>query len=190
MKYIYVLLAGVFFLSGCVGMERRVVGVDGLPEPTVIFNQTDSGFILSCLYELGSVRSEEFDEWFAESEEQLVNFSDEDKLRFICLSLHLEANYEQFQKGLILLEAYTLEETRDRQAMSGLLDLVNRLDEGKVSRWSMRKKLLNEKEGLKKEMETLKGDLKHGEVKIKELQNQIEQLKNIENIMKSREHSL
>lgn len=188
MRYICIFLIGMFFLGGCVGAKRQGADIDGFIEPTVVFNSADSGFILSCLDELASVGGKEFDDWFAEAEAQMLEGSDEDKLRFICLSLHSEASYGQFKKGIALLEEYTVEHSRDRQAMEGLLGLVNRLDKTKISRWSIRKKLLDEKEELESEVDTLKGELQHGRIKIKELQNQIEQLKNIENIMRSREH--
>ena len=58
--------------------------------------------------------------------------------------------------------------------------LVDRLDEEIVNRWSAWKSLLNDKKELKAKVESLK-------VTIEEQQKQIDQLKNIENIIKSRE---
>ena len=64
--------------------------------------------------------------------------------------------------------------------MHGFLVLVDRLDEEILNRWSAWKSLLNDKKELKAKVESL-------QVKIVAQQHQIEQLKNIENIMKTRE---
>ena len=60
-----------------------------------------------------------------------------------------------------------------------------------VNRWSAWKSLLNDKKELKAEVESLRKELKAKieslNITVEEQQKQIEQLKNIENIIKSRE---
>ena len=63
--------------------------------------------------------------------------------------------------------------------MLGFRILVNRIDEEIMNRWSAWKSLLNDKKELLAEVESLK-------VRVEEQQKQIERLKNIENIIKSR----
>jgi len=195
MKYILILLSGVVFFSGCVAVNRQPQGAHEAIKPTVVFRQAAGSYILSCMEDLGSIRSKEFNGYFKAAQGQFENGSDEDTLRFICLSLHVKANYEQFKQGTAVLEQYIGEHPDSREEMSGLLGLVDRLDQAKITRWSSRKKMLDEKEelegevsALQAEVEALKGECEQDKVRIQELRNQIEQLKNIENIIKNREH--
>ncbi len=195
MKNFLILLFLAFLLSGCVAANRQAVGANEELEPTVVFRPADSSYILSCLQGLGSIRSKEFNAHFEAAERHLEYGSDEDSLRFICLSLNIKANYEQFQQGKDVLEQYIQEHPDSREEMAGLLGLVERLDQAKVTRWSSRKKMLDEKEELEAEVmrlqaevEKLQGQSEQDKVRIQELRNQIEQLKNIENIIKNREH--
>jgi chromosome segregation ATPase len=195
MRLFLFFLCGSFLLGGCVAANRQTAGLDELLEPTVVFRASDSGYILSCLQELGSLHSKEFNAYFSATEARLENGDDEDQLRFICLSLSTKANYKQFKQGEGLLEQYIKEHPDSQKEMAGLRALVDRLDQAKVTRWSSRKKMLDEKEELEAEVaalqariETLQGEHEQDTVRIKELRNQIEQLKNIENIIKNREH--
>jgi len=182
-------------MGGCVATNRQTDGLDELLEPTVVFRAGDSGYILSCLQQLHSLHSKEFNAYFTATEARLENGNDEDKLRFICLSLNTKANYKQFKQGEILIGQYIKDHPDSREEMKGLLLLVDRLDQAKVTRWSNRKKMLDEKDELEAEVaslrtriEALQGEHEQDTVKIQELRNQIEQLKNIENIIKNREH--
>ncbi|HHD63140.1 MAG TPA: hypothetical protein ENK96_01975 [Desulfobulbaceae bacterium] len=195
MKLLLFFLCGSFLLGGCVAANRQTGGLDELLEPTVVFRANDSAYILSCLQKLGSLHSKEFNAYFSATEARLASGKDEDKLRFICLSLNTKANYKQFKQGEALLGLYIKEHPDSREEMKGLLSLVDRLDQVKVTRWSNRKKMLDEKDELETEVaslrariETLQGEHEQDTVKIQELRNQIEQLKNIENIIKNREH--
>jgi hypothetical protein len=195
MKFIFILLSGFVFLSGCVAANRQSQGAHEVIKPTVIFRQDAGSYILSCMDDLDSVRSKEFNGYFNAAQGRLGTGSDEDTLRFICLSLNVKANYEQFKQGTGVLEQYIKAHPDSRKEMSGLLGLVDRLDQAKTTRWSSRKKMLDEKEemegevsALQAEIESLKGECEQDKVRIQELRNQIEQLKNIENIIKNREH--
>jgi len=202
MKYIFILLAGVVLLSGCVAVNRQSSETHEAIKPTVVFRQAAGSYILSCMEDLGSIRSKEFNGYFKAAQGQLENGSDEDRLRFICLSLNVKANYKQFKQGTTVLEQYIKEHPDSREEMSGLLGLVDRLDQAKITRWSSRKKMLDEKEemegevsalqaeveSLQEKIEALQGEWEQDKVRIQELRNQIEQLKNIENIIKNREH--
>ena len=195
MKKNILLCSLVVILGGCVAGQRQTGGLDDLLEPTVVFHATDGSYILSCLNGTGSLRSSEFNRYFQEAEKGVTSGTDEDKLRFICLSLNSKANYKQFRQGVDLLRQYIRQHPDSREEMHGLMNLVQRLDKAKVTRWSNRKKMLDEKEELEAEVASLQARVEvllreheQDTVKIQELRNQIEQLKNIENIIKNREH--
>ncbi len=195
MRYILLFLCWAFVLSGCVAVNRQSAETNEQLEPTVVFRPAAGSYILSCLEDLSSIRSKEFNDFFQTAEGQLSSGSDEDTLRFICLSLSVKANYKQFKQGTEALEQYIVDHPDSREEMVGLLGLVGRLDQAKIARWSGRKKMLDEKEELEGEVTTLQTKIKtmqteseQDKVRIQELRNQIEQLKNIENIIKNREH--
>ncbi|MDH3783671.1 MAG: hypothetical protein OES33_13210, partial [Desulfobulbaceae bacterium] len=106
---------------------------------------------------------------------------------FICLSLHAKADYRQFKQGTRVLEQYVTEHPESPSEIKGLQILVDRLDIEIITKWSAWKSLLEENDELKVKVESSRGKLEQNQVLIGELQNQIEQLKNIENIIKSRE---
>ena len=116
------------------------------------------------------------------AEEALKQERKLDMLRFICLSLNEKADYKQFKHGTEAFDQFLVDFPESGDDMHGLRILVNQLDEEILNRWSAWKSLLNDKKELKAEVESLN-------VKIEEQQKQIEQLKNIENIIKSRENN-
>jgi hypothetical protein len=121
------------------------------------------------------------------AEDSLQRGNDLDKLNFICLSLHAKADYRQFKQGTRVLEQYVSEHPESPSEIKGLQILVDRLDIEIITKWSAWKSLLEENDELKVKVESSRGKLEQNQVLIGELQNQIEQLKNIENIIKSRE---
>ncbi len=180
-------ICSMVLLSGCVEMGRTRLETGGAMEPTIVFRPTDCSYVLSCLGDLKSVRGREFDLHFNAAEKKLATGDDKDKLRLICLALNKRADYKQFKKGMEVLDQYIEEHPESGQDLQGLKSLVTRLDQAKINRWIARKKLLDRQDELETENEHLKSELAQAQVRIKELQNQIEQLKNIENIIKNRE---
>ena len=195
MKTTIFVLCSAFVMAGCVAMQRHAGELDNLLEPTVVFHATDGSSILSCLNDIGTLSRREFNRYFRKAETRFRDGDDDDKLRFICLSLNNRASYRQFKEGVALLKQYIKEHPESRGELSGLMSLIHRLDKARVARWSSRKKMLEEKEELEAEVASLQARVEallreHDQdmVKIQELRNQIEQLKNIENIIKNREH--
>ncbi len=177
----------MLILSGCAEFGRNRIEAGGTMDPTVVFRPTDCSYVLSCLSDLKSVRGKEFDLHFNAAEKRLASGDDKDKLRLICLALNRRADYKQFKKGMEVLGQYIEDHPESGQDLQGLKSLVDRLDQAKINRWIARKKLLDRQDELETENEHLKSELAQAQVKIRELQNQIEQLKNIENIIKNRE---
>ena len=65
--------------------------------------------------------------------------------------------------------------------------LFDRLEQSMVNRLTDRKKLLGERDESAAQVETLQLQTKQDQERIQELQSQIDQLKNIESIIKNRE---
>jgi len=218
-------IALAFLLGGCAQVERLPV-LDGTEtvEPTVVFEPSPAAFVLSCLEETRSLKRRELDQYYDEARAHIDgNASDEDRLRFLCLSLHPKADYRQFREGTQLLEQYLNTHPDADTALLGLSQLLQRLDQAKIARWSAVKKLMEEKrdleeqleavtaelqqcrqeleerqvkdlagksrEELEKELVALKQRLQEAAIRNDELKKQIEQLKNIENIIKNRERA-
>ncbi len=186
-RSIVLVACSTLMLSGCAEFGQRPIERRGLTEPTVVFRPTDCSYVLSCLGDLKSMRGKEFDLHFTAAKNRLASGDDRDKLRLICLALSARADYKQFKKGIEVLGQYIEEHPESGQDLQGLKLLVDRLDQAKINHWVMRRKLLDQQDEVERENERLKGELAQAQVKIKELQNQIEQLKNIENIIKNRE---
>jgi hypothetical protein len=149
-------------------------------QPIVVYPSFGSNYLLSCLSGMHSLGRQDFDDKFELAEAALQHGRELETLHFICLSLNEKADYKQFQQGTKVLELYLENQPDSTADMQGFLVLVDRLDEEIVNRWSAWKSLLNDKKELKAKIESLK-------VTIEEQQKQIDQLKNIENIIKSRE---
>ncbi len=174
------LFCSIAFLSGCV--EWRTYDREGtrLTDPIVVYPSFGSNYLLSCLSDTQDLERKEFDAELKLAGEGFAQGRDLDKLRFICLSLNEKADYRQFKNGSKVLEQYIADSPDSGQDLRGFRVLVDRLDEEIMNRWSAWKSLLNDKKELKAEVESL-------QVRIEEQQGQIDQLKNIEKIIKSRE---
>ncbi|WP_153305975.1 hypothetical protein [Desulfogranum mediterraneum] len=108
--------------------------------------------------------------------------------------MHQYASYKQFKQGLELLEKYIDGHPDEEGSLQGLNLLLKRINREKIKRWSQQNRLTDEKEVVEEEnrglLETvagLEGQRELDQKRINELQKQIEQLKNIENIIKNRE---
>ena len=189
MKNVMVLLV-VFLLpvAGCmqVGLLHDK-GTAPAVAPTVVYKPSDSSYLLACVHELQGLKKKTLERYYTEAAKTLQEGNDQDILRFICLSLHVRADDKQFRRGKKMLRKYIDEHPDASGDMEGLLALFSRLDLAMVDRRTGYKKLLDERDALLKEVETLRLQIKRDQGRIQELQSQIEQLKNIESIIKNRE---
>jgi len=178
---IYILLfCSIAFLGGCAELKQSDSGSARVLEPIVVYPSLSSNYLLSCLSDMQTLERKQFDAKIELAEAGLVHGQELDKLHFVCLSLNEKADYKKFKHGSNVLEQYFVDHPDSGKDMQGIRILVDRLDEEIMNRWSAWKSLLNDKKELNAEVESLK-------VTIEEQQKQIEQLKNIENIIKSRE---
>jgi hypothetical protein len=185
-------LAG-YLVSGCAALNPKS-SVPDQPRTAVIFQPSDADMILSCLAERESLTRNEMREEYAFIAEQVGGGANGDMPHLICLSLHRHASYQQFKDGMeslaVRIDAYP----EQAAGLRGVLILAQNIDREKISRWSLANKNLDEKEGLEAENrelldrnEVLQANAVLDQARIRELQKQIEQLKDIENIIKSRE---
>ena len=189
------MLVCVLLLGGCAEMGQSSLELVQ-PGPELVQPSSESGslpephvttYVLSCLNEIQGIGPEEFAANFKMAEDGLQYGRDLDTFRFICLSLDAQADYQQFKEGREVLELYIAEHPDSADDIQGFKILVDWLDEEMLNKWKAWKTLLEDKQKLTSEVEILQGKIKKDQVLIEELQKQIEQLKNIENIIKSRE---
>lgn len=179
-KFIIIIIISSSIFSGCSMLNMP-------PPSSGKFLELDStDYLLSCISNLHDLKTEEFAAKFQLAEKKLNNGSDQDKLHFICLSLTDNADYEQFRQGAKILEQYISAHPNSPNNIDGLMVLVDRIDKEIETRWSSWKSLLEEKKGLTLEVENLQKEIMDDRILIEKLQQQIEQLKNIENIIENR----
>lgn len=181
-----VLLLCLFVLGGCFRPVPSLQEQERIPDPVMVFRSFGSYYLLSCLNDSQDMDREEFAAGFEAAEAALESGTDLDTLRYVCLSLSPQSDYREFQKGVTAYERYLGEHPQAGSDMEGLRILVRRLDEELGNRWGAWKTLLREKNELQERVDALQNSLDQAEIRNMELQKQIEQLKNIENIIKSR----
>lgn len=180
-------------VSGCAALGPSL---HDQPRAAVIFQPSDADRILSCLVEREDLTRNEMREEYALIE-GLVSGNDnknDNILDLICLSLHRQASYQQFKDGMEYLAARIDTYPDQAPGLHGILILAERIDREKISKWTLANRNLDEKEGLETENrqlvernKLLQANAVQDQARITELQKQIEQLKDIENILKSRE---
>jgi hypothetical protein len=180
--------------QGCAGRYGKAA----LPDrqtATVVFRPTDAEAVLSCLSAQRKMSRKEFKAAYDEAQNLYAkNKADADARQLICLSLHPYAGNRQLKDGLDLLALYIQNHPDAAPGLQGIQLLMQRIDREKAIRWAQSTKTSDEKEGLEsdnKELAERNEQLEHAaeqeKNRISELQKQIEQLKNIENIIKNRE---
>lgn len=187
MKTYTILLVCLLVMCGCVQPGQYRVKSDEILDPIIVFRSFSSYYILSCLKDTQDMEREAFEAGFGRAEAGLEHGSDLDALRFVCLSLNPNADYKKFQQGVKVYEQYLEEHPDSGIDMEGLHLLLGRLDEEIKNKWSAWRSLLEEKRELQERISSLQGSLEQAELKNTELQNQIDQLKDIENIIRRRE---
>jgi len=184
---IIVLLSGVL-LNGCAGRESDQ------PKEKIVVQATDTDTTLSCLAENEKMSRKEFNSAYKTALVQAGRPEGADIPRLVCLSLNQQASYRQFKEGMEALSRYIKTHPESAPSLRGLALLIQRIDREKIVKWTQSSKSMDEKEGLEAENrellernETLEKSATQDQARIKELQQQIEQLKNIESIIKNRE---
>lgn len=190
MKNCILVLVCFVMLNSCTNKNcREQVPPEADLVPIVVYQSLGTYYLLSCLNDAKNIGRGEFDVNFEMAEKDLQNGQDMTKLRFICLSFNEKADHKQFKQGMTVLKQYIDEHPDSGEEMHGLQVLADRLNQEIMNRWSAWKTLLNDNKKLIAEVESLRLSLEAAQRKNDEQQKQIEQLKNIDGIMKSRENN-
>lgn len=180
-------------LSGCAEGYRKKGGSDQ-PKERIVMQASETETILACLAGNQKMSRQTFSSAYKAAFSSATREENDDVLRLICLSLHQHASYKQFKEGVEALAGYVKSHPESATGLQGLQVLMQRIDQEKIAKWAKSNKILDEKEGVEAENkellernEVLEKAAANDQVRIKELQKQIEQLKNIESIIKNRE---
>lgn len=189
--YLAIILVASLSLSGCAALFGK--GSEQAQEATVP-RATETDVILACVAENKKFSRTTFNEAYKTALADATRPENAELPPLVCLSLHQRASYKQFRAGMETLASHIKAHPESAPSLQGLLLLQQRLNKEKIVKWAQGAKSMDEKEGLEadnKELlernETLERNAAQDQTRIKELQQQIEQLKNIENIIKNRE---
>ena len=173
---------------GCTSCGQRHNGESDSLSAQIVYHPHDCDTLLRCIQAEQNLSFKMFKQAFAQAEDRVkVDKSDEATLRFICLSLHARANSMQFRLGMQKLTQYIQTHPDMAPGLSGLQYLMQRINKERISGWSKNTKTSMENKGLMERNEQLELESEQNQARIQELLNQIDQLKNIENIIKNRE---
>ena len=185
------LLTGLL-VSGCAGIFGGMD--DEQPKERLVVQVSEADTVLLCLAGQEKLSRKEFARMYKTAVADAARGESADILRLVCLSLHQQASYKQFKDGKEMLAQYLKKHPEGTSSLEGLLLLIQRIDREKIVKRAESNKIIDEKEGLEAENrdlmernEALEKNAGHDQERIKELQRQIEQLKNIESIIKQRE---
>jgi hypothetical protein len=187
------ILLSILVLGGCSGRFGQRSHEQQTPH--VVFRPADADTILSCLAESQRMTRKEYKGAFTGAQRQQTESRDDGTtLRWICLNLHPLASSKQVKEGMTTLSRYIKNHPETAAGLQGLYQLLQRVEREKTARLTQSNKSSDEKETLESENKELverNGQLEQtveqDRSRIGELERQIEQLKNIENIIKNRE---
>jgi len=187
-----ILTAGLL-LSGCALFGDKAVEP---PKEKIVVRPTETDAILACVAENKKFSGKEFKGAYKIALANASRPENAELSPLVCLSLHQQATYKQFKGGMEALAQYAKTHP-DTPSLQGLLQMLQRLNREKVGNWAQSSKnmdvkeekeeLENENKDLLERIDILEKKSAQDQVRIKELQQQIEQLKDIENIIKNRE---
>lgn len=192
-RFIFLIVfLGLF--SGCVRGKGNQSTASVLSLPQIVLQQEDTYTILSCLHEAQTLTRIEFRNMWTQASKQTEDGRYSDPLKIVCLGLHDYSSFKQFKIGIDVLESYVKENESESKGLKGLLHIMQKIEKETVAKWTLHNKNSDEKgviEAENKELldrnAILEKNAEQNQARIKELQKQIDQLKNIENIIKNRE---
>nr|WP_321465575.1 hypothetical protein [uncultured Desulfobulbus sp.] len=158
--------------------------------------QSSSETILSCLQTHTNISRKSYKNAVKETEQNYTAKNNAyNSLQVICINIHPYASYSQFRKGKKQLADYMTQHPNDTSGLGGLEYLLEQMNRERAARRNLSNKIEKEKQSLNlknKELidqnSRLKSDAEQDKARLNELRKQIDQLKNIESIIKNREH--
>jgi len=141
--------------------------------------------ILNCLQNNWDLSRKEYKKAYKAAQEQYTaKQSEYNQLRLLCFNIHPSARYNQFREGIKQLSKYTKEHPKESSGLTGLKYLLELIDSERILRWNAS----NKNDDLLERNQQLQMETEQDKLRLKELKKQIDQLKNIESIIKNREY--
>jgi len=109
------------------------------------------------------------------------------QLQMICFNVHPSAKYSQFRDGIQQLSRYAEDHPEQTSGLTGLKYLLELIDRERILRWNLSDKYDEDTKKLQERNQRLQKEAEQDGKRLKELNKQIDQLKNIESIIKNRE---
>lgn len=180
---IVALLFFTLLLNSCSHFGRH--GSDDRSQGDMSLQQSAVETLLNCLQSHWDLSRKEYKKFYNGAQKQYkAQPSEYNQLRLICFNIHPSARYNQFREGIQQLSKFTQDHPGESSGLTGLAHLLELIDNERILRWNATNKyddLLERNQELQKEAEQDK-------LRLNELKKQIDQLKNIESIIKNREY--
>ncbi|MGI6656349.1 MAG: hypothetical protein ACOX5Z_05930 [Desulfobulbus sp.] len=178
-------------LYGCAGGQEKAKA----PEP-VVAPPLEAEAILTCYADQPKMTRKEFGKAYrAAAKRYSTEATVENARSLICLSLHPYATTKQLTDGIEQISLHAKQHPESNDGLRGLKKMMERINKERSTRWALSTRTAEKKANFADENRSLQEQnaqllqaAEQDQEKIIELQLQIEQLKNIENIIKSREH--
>jgi len=189
---LFIVLLTTLLVSGCAEMIESKKGQ--LPRKQLVVQSSEADTVLTCLADNEKITRRGFTAEYQAASAGAADGESADVLRTVCLSLHPHASYKQFKNGKDMLSRYIKKYEGKAPSLQGIFLLMDRIDREQIIRWRQNSKQTDKTEGLAAEkkdlmdrIESLERSGSQDQARIKELERQLEQLKNIESIIKNRE---
>ena len=189
-----IVFTALFALNGCAlkdnsDSKKQKSGDNSL-------HQSSAETILSCLQSNWEISPKSYKASYTVAQKNFDTVpSDYNTLQMVCFNIHPHARYHRFRQGIKQLSTYKTTHPEDSSALNGLEYLLKAINRERVVRRNSLNKVKDEKQDLNEknqelleENKQLKVDAEQNNNRLQELKKQIDQLKNIESIIRNREH--
>jgi len=181
--FIGTIITFVLLLSGCSALNGHF---SNNKNKNGQFSQlSPSETILNCIQKEKDISRAEYNLMLQDTEELYAKQPNKQHtLKMICLNIHPLAGYSQFRKGIQQISDFLLAHPNDTSGLNGLENILDQLNRERVVRWN----LSIENQDLIEKNKQLQQKAAQDKNRLTELKKQIDQLKNIESIIKNRDN--
>ena len=180
--FIGIIISLLSLLSGCAALNNHFSS-NGDANGNRALSSSET--ILNCIQKKTDISRAEYNLMLQKTEELYAQQPNKQhSLEMICLNIHPLAGYSQFRKGIQQISEYLEAHPADASGLSGLENILDQLNRERVVRWN----LSIENQNLEEQNKQLQQKAAQDKYRLSELKKQIDQLKNIENIIKNRDN--
>jgi len=150
--------------------------------------QSPAETVLNCLQSHWDLSRKEYKTALKTAKNKFESQQSEyNRLQLICMNIHPSAKFSQFRDSIQQLSKYSKEHPKDISGLTGIQHLLELIDRERILRWNASNKYDKETKNLIERNQQLTKEAEQDKERLKELNKQIDQLKNIESIIKNRE---